>query len=199
MQPTSNEANPAEPPEADPELEYRLNGWLGTVLMIIGSIMTVLIFCDRTDMALLDMPAFWHQSRPFHIMFCLTIFVMAAVMLKTPTGLNPPPETTYKLFNSVRLLTRANCQLCEEAFHTLQQFQAWLPRTEIVDIDQDSGLKRQFGESVPVVEFDGKIRFRGAVNPVLLRRLLLATKNQIEFQQDADHQASLQSTDSAST
>lgn len=41
-----------------------------------------------------------------------------------------------------------------------------------VDIDQDPRLRERFDQCVPVVEIDGKIRFRGKVNPVLLDRLL---------------------------
>jgi len=41
-----------------------------------------------------------------------------------------------------------------------------------VDVDSDSGLRSLHGEWVPVVEMGGKVRFRGRVNRVLLRRLL---------------------------
>ena len=41
-----------------------------------------------------------------------------------------------------------------------------------VDVDEDAALVERFNECVPVVEIDGKIRFRGRVDPVLLRRLL---------------------------
>ena len=43
-----------------------------------------------------------------------------------------------------------------------------------VDIDGDPKLVARHGTSVPVVAVDGKVRFRGVVNPVLLDRLLLA-------------------------
>jgi hypothetical protein len=39
------------------------------------------------------------------------------------------------------------------------------------DVDDDPELASQYGESVPVVTVNGKIRFRGRVNPVLLERL----------------------------
>ena len=41
-----------------------------------------------------------------------------------------------------------------------------------IDIDQEQTLREQFDTCVPVVEIDGKVRFRGQVDPVLLRRLL---------------------------
>lgn len=42
----------------------------------------------------------------------------------------------------------------------------------VVDIDTDDALRGQFDTCVPVVEIDGKIRFRGRVEPALLKRLL---------------------------
>jgi len=46
----------------------------------------------------------------------------------------------------------------------------------LVDIDAetvaDESLRERFNTCVPVVEIDGKIRFRGHVDPVLLQRLL---------------------------
>lgn len=69
----------------------------------------------------------------------------------------------------VVLYTRAGCHLCDDAAHLLAQFGV-TPR--FVDIDEDDALKQQFDTCVPVVEIDGQIRFRGRIDPVLLRRLL---------------------------
>ena len=40
-----------------------------------------------------------------------------------------------------------------------------------MDVDADPALAAEHGEQVPVVAVDGRIRFRGIVNPILLRRL----------------------------
>jgi glutaredoxin len=69
----------------------------------------------------------------------------------------------------VVLYTRAGCHLCEEALEVLRAH-ALEPRT--VDIDLDPALAGRFGTCVPVVAFDGRERFRGRVDPRLLRRLL---------------------------
>ena len=45
-------------------------------------------------------------------------------------------------------------------------------RPRMVDIDRDGALAAKFGDSVPVVEIDGQIRFRGRIDEMLLRRLL---------------------------
>jgi glutaredoxin len=71
----------------------------------------------------------------------------------------------------VVLYTRNGCHLCDDAELMLVQHGL---RPEIVDIDADPALSERFDTCVPVVEIDGKIRFRGWVNAVLLRRLLRA-------------------------
>ena len=51
-----------------------------------------------------------------------------------------------------------------------------MPPIEVVDIDEDPELVRQFGESIPVVEIDGRVRFRGSVSAELLGRLIEAAE-----------------------
>ena len=70
---------------------------------------------------------------------------------------------------SVTLYTRIGCHLCDEA-HALLVRHGLRPR--LVDIDADSKLRERFNHCVPVVEIDGRERFRGRVNEVLLRRIL---------------------------
>ncbi|MBA4107613.1 MAG: NrdH-redoxin [Pirellula sp.] len=69
----------------------------------------------------------------------------------------------------VVIYTRNGCHLCEEA-EALLVAQGIAPI--LIDVDADEALRERFNECVPVVEIDGKIRFRGRVDPVLLRRLL---------------------------
>ncbi len=66
------------------------------------------------------------------------------------------------------LYTRRDCLLCTEAAELLTEHGM---QPELVDIDADPRLRAQFDSCVPVVEIDGKIRFRGRIDPVLLRRL----------------------------
>jgi glutaredoxin len=65
--------------------------------------------------------------------------------------------------------TRAGCHLCEQAEQLL--IRHGLAPT-LIDIDGDAGLRERYTECVPVVFIDGKERFRGRVNEVLLRRIL---------------------------
>jgi glutaredoxin len=73
------------------------------------------------------------------------------------------------------MYTRQGCHLCEEAWQLLErerQRHAFTLRQ--IDVDSDPQLQREYGECVPVVTVDGRVRFRGRINPVLLRRLLVA-------------------------
>jgi glutaredoxin len=69
--------------------------------------------------------------------------------------------------------TRRGCHLCDDAWQCLNAEQQRYPFTlEAIDVDTDPELAAQYGEWVPVVTVNGKVRFRGGVNVVLLRRLL---------------------------
>ena len=71
--------------------------------------------------------------------------------------------------------TRAACPLCDEAWETLRQFQErYQFAMESKDVDESADLVKEYGNCVPVVVINGKLRFRGRVNPVLLRRILEA-------------------------
>jgi glutaredoxin len=70
---------------------------------------------------------------------------------------------------NVVLYTRGGCHLCDEAHELLVNY-GLEPR--LVDIDADPALQEQWTTCVPVVEIDGKVRFRGRVDAILLRRLL---------------------------
>ena len=85
------------------------------------------------------------------------------------------PEVPGRRFESVVFYTRQECHLCDEAHALLLEYQDWLPEIVDVDIDDDPELQQQFGTVVPVIECDGKIRFRGRVSEILLRRLLEGT------------------------
>ena len=150
------------------ELQDRVQAWLGTGTMILASLFAVLIFCDRTNMPLFSMPSFWFKSRGVHLVLCGGMFLMAAILLKSP-GAPRDDRNGRPLFRSCRFYTRANCHLCDDALGILTQFQDALPTIEIIDIDEDAQLVRQFGESVPVVEIDGRKVGTGLPGPITSR------------------------------
>jgi glutaredoxin len=72
------------------------------------------------------------------------------------------------------LYTRKGCHLCDDA-HELLIRNGLVPQS--IDIDKDPALAEQYTDCIPVVVIDGKERFRGRINEVLLRRLLSKTKS----------------------
>lgn len=70
---------------------------------------------------------------------------------------------------SVTLYTRQGCHLCDDAHALLVRHGL---RPQLVDIDADPALRERYSECVPVVEINGRERFRGRINEVLLARLL---------------------------
>jgi len=67
------------------------------------------------------------------------------------------------------LYTRRGCHLCDDARELLERH-GLAPRE--VDIDADPQLRARYDTCVPVVEIDGRERFRGRIEERLLRRLL---------------------------
>jgi hypothetical protein len=73
------------------------------------------------------------------------------------------------------LYTRATCPLCDEAWEVLVRYQQEYGfQMEAKDVDGSPDLARQYGECVPVVMVNGRMRFRGKINEVLLQRILRA-------------------------
>jgi glutaredoxin len=82
------------------------------------------------------------------------------------------PRTDHLTFT---VYSRAQCCCCHKALDVLQDAQRRFGfALEEVDIDRDPDLVLKFDTEVPVVAVNGKVRFRGVVNPALLERLLLA-------------------------
>ncbi|RCS49261.1 glutaredoxin family protein [Bremerella cremea] len=80
-------------------------------------------------------------------------------------------EPTRKYASRVVIYTRQGCHCCDNAAKLIQNF---VSDISFVDIDQDPKLRQKFDTTVPVVEINGKIRFRGKVEPLLLKRVLAA-------------------------
>lgn len=69
--------------------------------------------------------------------------------------------------------TRAQCGCCHKAIDILERYRKRYGfAIETVDVDSDPDLVARYDTEVPVVAVNGKVRFRGVVNPALLERLL---------------------------
>src|SRR6266849_5169551 len=71
------------------------------------------------------------------------------------------------------MYTRSGCHLCETAWIELLEAQKRHAfALSAVDVDDDPQLAARFGEQVPVITINGKVRFRGGLNRTLLIRLI---------------------------
>lgn len=167
------------------EFNDRMQAWLGTAMMVSASIFAVLIFADRMEFRLIALPSVWFSTRGFHMIICGGMFVCAALLLKSPPKVRQQ-DLPSPIFETCELLTRPGCELCDEAMQVLLVFQHALPTITVQDISNDPQLTRQFGESIPVVILDGRVRFRGAVDPVLMQRMVDAAHLQRDFSESQD-------------
>jgi glutaredoxin len=73
----------------------------------------------------------------------------------------------------VVMFTRQGCHLCAVAWEQLCKAQRrhGFDLTQ-VDVDTEAKLAARHGMHVPVVQINGKVRFRGGINEVLFRRLI---------------------------
>ena len=73
----------------------------------------------------------------------------------------------------VEVYTRAQCSCCDKAMELLKPFTRRFSLTiKTIDVDADSALKEKYDLLVPVVAINGRERFRGSINPILLERIL---------------------------
>jgi glutaredoxin len=93
-----------------------------------------------------------------------------ASLLRRLFGRKPTAEhLTFTVY------TRKQCSCCHKAIDVLEGFRKRYGfRIEAVDVDEDPALVALYDAEVPVVAVDGKVRFKGRVNPALLERLLIA-------------------------
>ncbi|HTI51660.1 MAG TPA: glutaredoxin family protein [Planctomycetaceae bacterium] len=150
----------------------------GAGLLFSGIALWLLILLDTTIELPIDMPRTWYLHRPLWGLIGLCLFGagwrLQSSAPQTAAGWSPGPSG--RRFRRLIVYSRAECHLCDEAKAVLAQYLEYLPEIEEIDIDTRPELQERFGTSIPVVEIDGEIRFRGRVDEVLLRRLIEATR-----------------------
>ena len=76
---------------------------------------------------------------------------------------------------SVTVYTRENCHLCAQAIDTVERVAREEDVTldvELVDVDTDEALRREYGDRVPYILLDGTPAFKYRVDEARLRRKL---------------------------
>lgn len=151
---------------------------LGQALFGLG-IGLIILRGLRLEARLPGIPAFWYANQALWICVGIGMTALGSYVLwgnRFPNTMNWRPSTPGRRFRNVTLYTRDGCHLCDDANEVLKAYRQWLPSTETVDVDSDPQLVERFNTCVPVVAFDGKIRFRGRIDETLLRRLIDGTR-----------------------
>lgn len=151
----------------------------GSIALYFGAFLLLIATCEAAGGQLSFLPRFWYVNRSLWIGFGLLLIpIGVAIQAQRPVRrVIWKPTRLGRRFSRIRVYTRAGCHLCDVVLATLQdpQYSPYLPMPEEVDVDADPELRQRFGTLVPVVEFDGKIRFTARIDEVLLRRLIEGT------------------------
>lgn len=151
--------------------------WLaGSLFFYSGIAIVIVAILDRSGEAPLRLPGLWYDNRPFWPYIGVVSIVIGFKLLRNHRMICWKPSQPGVRFHSVVLYTRTTCPLCDEAKLLLRDYSEWLPAVIDVDIDEDPELRDKFTNCVPVVQCDGRVRFRGRINEALLRRLIEGTK-----------------------
>lgn len=156
---------------------YRISEVLGTTLLCLSGLLAVLIFADRQTDAVLPFPSFWYTSRVFHLPMCVTACVLGWLSHRHASQLRHTVQQQV-VFQTVTVYSRSKCPLCDTALQVLREYARFLPSIHVVMIDGDEFLEQKFGQSIPVVEIDGRVRFRGIVSAELLERMIAGRQRQ---------------------
>lgn len=161
----------ADAPEATDRVSIRAVG--GSLALAGCAVLVCIAFVDETGGLPFSMPRSWYSNRALWYLIILATFVTGCMLLRQPGSVEQGGrKSSTKRFRRVIVYTRRNCHLCDEAMSLLESYRSNLPPLETIDVDSNPTLVAQFGSCVPVIEIDGKVRFRGRVNPVLLKRLI---------------------------
>jgi hypothetical protein len=166
-------------------VQYRFRSGFGSVLLFAGVGLLSLLVADRTFGLPAKLPRSWYTDRALWVAIGFISFGAGWYLLGDPkaTGgeadVKPSSDQANgplgRRIQTVVMYSRTGCCLCDEAWEVLEKYRDTLPPTVIVEIDSDPALLERFSTCIPVVEIDGKVRFRGRVNEVLLRRLIEGT------------------------
>lgn len=149
---------------------------LGTGLIGLAVVIVGLVAFDRTGTLPFRMPHVWYPLRDMWLLLAFVAGGAGFALKRSTSHLNGwAPLVAGRRFQELVLYTRQDCHLCEAAKEVLESHGCFLAPITEVDIDKDAILIAKFTLCVPVVEIDGKIRFRGHVDQTLLRRLIEGT------------------------
>ena len=148
---------------------------IGGVLVYLAMGLLGLALADGVQALPFHMPRAWHLHRPLWVGLSIALLAAGWKMQRDPDralSATSLPSAKHPRFQQLVVYSREGCHLCDDAKAVLAEYSEYLPDIEEVDIDTDPELVSKFGEQIPVVEIDGKVRFRGRVDELLLRRMI---------------------------
>lgn len=153
---------------------------LGSAAVYFGAAILLIAACETFGGGGLALPRFWYVNRTLWIgLGFVSMLAGTIIQSRVGDGANDGwrPTEPGRRFEQVIVYSKDGCHLCEAALDLLRdaQYRPYIPMPEEVDITVSPELQAAYGMQIPVVEFDGRIRFRGRVNEVLLRRLIEGT------------------------
>lgn len=155
-----------------------LSRFLGTIFLWSAGVLAVLIFVDKWTELQLPFPRFWYTTRSLHAAVCAGLVVLGWLSHRNAFKDSPGEDATSAVFQSVIVFSKPGCSLCDSAMEILSEYSDVLPEVKIVDITGDEELEELYSSFVPVIEIDGRIRFRGIVSAELLERMIDAKQRQ---------------------
>jgi len=149
----------------------------GGLLLYGGVALWLLILMDLTIELPVVMPRTWYLHRPVWGLIGGLLFAAGWKLQRSevPEVEGWKPARGGIRFRRLVVYSRLECHLCDEAKAVLAKYLDFLPEIESIDIDTRPELQERFGTEIPVVEFDGVVRFKGRVDEHLLRRLIEGT------------------------
>ena len=151
---------------------------LGTLCLVAGAAVGVLVLAVRLEGAW-EFPASLIRRNPVLMSgFAVALMFGGARLLWRSRTVETSwtPTLPGRRFRSAVLYVKEDCPLCEEAINVLEPYQAFLPPIQPVDVSDRPEKQKAYADCVPVLELDGRKRFVGQINEVLLRRLLEGTR-----------------------
>lgn len=149
----------------------------GGILLYSGIALWLLILMDLAFELPIVMPRSWYLHRPLWGLMGLGFVAAGWKLQRTEISAAEEwkPARGGIRFRRLVVYSRLECHLCDEAKAVLAKYLDYLPEIESIDIDTRPELQERFGTEIPVVEFDGVVRFKGRVDEHLLRRLIEGT------------------------
>jgi hypothetical protein len=154
-----------------------VNAAIASACLIGGFVLAGIVVAVRLD-GLGDLPTGLIRNNPVMILGLAVLMILAGARLLwelRQVRTIWSPTQPGRRFDRMVLYTKPGCLLCEEAVHVLGAYRPYLPEMNVVEISADPALQSRYGGCVPVVEIDGRKRFTGQINEVLLRRLIEGT------------------------